>query len=361
MRRVLVSVALFVAAILAMAGSAQGATGWTQPVKVWNGNYSNPSVVVDAHGHVFMAARGDTGIWLLTNKTGRWTRTRLTTDTTQGGQPVTGDDPTLVRDPWDGSLTVVYTRDYCCDTPSGSDVRYVTNRSGAWSAPATIPGVRMAQAVSVRHGVIAVASRTGDFDSTTVAFATNASGHWTRATIGSERIGGPDDPSLALDSHLRPVIAYVTSTMSGVVTIHLATGQTKTGDFKLTKIVTGSVNDPILALDAHDQPHVAYFHWGGITYASRGSSGWSFSRVTDITVNLAELRLDVQGHPRFLFARDNGLWYATKSASGWHEVHLDSRTLLNVPSLALGPGGKAYAAYACGGYSNARVWLTHAL
>src|SRR4051812_3436917 len=192
MRHVTASAVAIAAALLLSVAGIASAGSWSEPKLIWDGPYRSPSAVVDEQGHVFVAARGNSGIWLLTNRSGTWQRTRLTRD--QGD--IHGENPQLARDPWDGSLTVVYTRYTldCC--PSNSDIRFVTNRGGSWSLPATIPGAQAAGSVVVRNGVTAVAARTGIYDESAIAFITNASGHWTRSQIGRLHVGGPQQPSL---------------------------------------------------------------------------------------------------------------------------------------------------------------------
>ena len=342
--------------------------GWTTPVMVWDGNYSEPSVAVDAHGKVHIVARGDTGIWYLTNKSGHWTRTRLTTDYTSGQYTFVGEQPQIAIDPWDGSLTMVYLRSDN-DMPSSSDVRYVTNRSGAWSAPRSIPSphdgdMRSDPSLVVRHGVIAVATTLGGWDFyTTVEFLTNASGHWTSALVGPERTSGPFEPSLALDSHGRPVIAYVTGFGASppVTKLHLARGATKTGRFTTSTVAASNSRSPSLALDAHDQPRLAWRADDGIHYAYRSASGWHVATVMGFGADV-QLRLDPSGHPRILIAAfDAGLWYATKTSSGWHSVRLDPREI-HSGSMAIGAGGRVSVGYPCPKSSvdaNPRVWFTH--
>ena len=99
-------VAAIVAAVVVAAPTA--AAGWSPPVVVSDGNYSQSSMVVDPHGNAHIAARGDTGIWYLTDKSGSWTRTRLTTDHQQGGLPVSASRPAITIDRSNGKLVVAY-------------------------------------------------------------------------------------------------------------------------------------------------------------------------------------------------------------------------------------------------------------
>ncbi len=124
-------IAVFAAALLAvviLSVPASAATGWTAPKLIWDAKYTSSSMVADGQGAVHMAVVGRTGIWYLTNKTGRWTRVRISDR---------GSDPQIALDRSDHSLTVVYEVDdgECC--PGSSELSYVTDRHpdgpGAWS------------------------------------------------------------------------------------------------------------------------------------------------------------------------------------------------------------------------------------
>ena len=56
MRRLFALLAALAAAILLSTSSASAATGWTTLAMVWNGDYNQPSMVVDTHGKVRIVA-----------------------------------------------------------------------------------------------------------------------------------------------------------------------------------------------------------------------------------------------------------------------------------------------------------------
>lgn len=343
-------------AILLSSGAALGAPGWTTPAMIWDGDYSSPSMAVDSHGHVHVAARGDTGIWYLTNKSGHWTRVRLTTDIATSDGNILGEHPQIGRDPSDGSLTVVYLRVDSTSVPSGAELRYVTNRSGAWSPPRSIPatGHMGVPSVVVRHGVIAVASGSGFGDetgTTTVEFITNASGHWTHAFLGPERVNGPEQPSLALDSHGKPRIAYL---QGGLV--RYARGTTTIGSFvKETVYTIDRSVAPSLTLDADGHPRVAF----ASDFAYRDGSGWH----PDALPMLSDVRLTSDGHgkPSLLMAQEsNGLsyWHWASLSGDPTSVVLDTHSVSVLGGIATGPSGRIYVVYQRGG-ANPRIWFSH--
>ena len=161
MRRLL-AILSSVGVALVLCTPVQATSGWSSPAMVWNGDLSQPSMVMDSHGRAYIAARGDTGIWYLTNKTGTWTRTRLTRDGANAYGKVTDSSPHIALDRSDGSLTIVYTRTVPRDYTPEWTMHYVTNRSGHWSSPRDIPG-DWAQSVLVRNGTIAIATPVVDY------------------------------------------------------------------------------------------------------------------------------------------------------------------------------------------------------
>jgi hypothetical protein len=210
---------------------------------VYDGDYVEPSMVIDAHGHAHIAARGDTGIWYLTNKSGSWIRTRLTTDhTNHDGNPVRASGPAIAIDISNGAITLAYSvytyhsgDPYCSGT-----VTFVTRRPSGWSSPHPVPTSHCDHALSlaVRDGKISVAAmRTSSTFPSQVWFDTNASGAWTTQSLPQ-----PNDentqlsyPSLALDSHGRPHIAYLRGSFDTSTLLFYARGTSRKGDFVAEK------------------------------------------------------------------------------------------------------------------------------
>jgi len=339
--------------------------GWTAPVMVWNGDYSQSSMVVDRHGHVHIAARGDSGIWYITNRTGTWTRARLTQDVANTYGKVTDTDPHIALDRSDGSLTVVYTRTTPRDYIPQWTLRYITNRSGGWSSPRDIPGM-WAQSVVVRNGAIAIATPVvvmccvGDFHA--ASFVTNASGHWTTASVGTPTHDSSRTPyalSLALDSQGKPRLVFVKDDR-----VRYARGTTKLGSFVYETVATVNVVDSIatsIALDGQDRPRIAYANGAGTRFASRDASGWQIRSLTGFASEVTDVRLviDGGGHPCLALAMGPaGLGYFTKSGGAWHSQRLDARPVRVLGGLALGPNGRVNVLYQRG-QTTPRLWFTH--
>ena len=365
MHRAVRSLAVAIVLFVLGAAPASAAPGWGPASKVLDRSLSQPSMVVDDEGHEHIAARGETGIWYLTdlNGMGTWSGVRLTRDfTNQHGDRVTASAPRIALDRERGRLVVVYTRTIGMDTPSTTDVRFITfpvapHGLDAISRSRPIPRIPSAASVVMRDGVLAVVGEAGLYDSTTVRFVTNATGRWTTAELGPERVGGPTDPSLALDRDGHAVIAYLTDPPPvGDPVVRLAHATTTSGGFRSTRVAPGAA--PSLVLDSHDRPLLARTHATSTLFARRLADGWHLTPVMPAGA-VVELRLDRQERPHIVAAshgRAPGLWYATRRTGVWQHVRLDARipTVVSV-GIALQrrwTGGPMHVVYQLG----QRVW-----
>ena len=118
-------------------------------------------MAVDAHGFAHVVARGDTGIWYLTNKSGSWTRERLTTDYVQDGYHFRAISPLITIDRSVGKLVAVYqlVSDVDCD-PGCFQFEYITRTGTNWSSPRGIGEImpRGPLSIAARGGDIAIAA-----------------------------------------------------------------------------------------------------------------------------------------------------------------------------------------------------------
>ena len=67
-------------ALLSMAATTAAGSGWASGQSASTGNLYDPSMVEDSKGHEHVVARGDTGVWYITDKSGSFVRTRMTQD-----------------------------------------------------------------------------------------------------------------------------------------------------------------------------------------------------------------------------------------------------------------------------------------
>jgi hypothetical protein len=81
----------------------------------------------------------------------------------------------------------------------------------------------------------------------------------------------------------------------------IATGATKTGAFSSSQVTLGSA--PSLALDAHDRPRIAFSRDDVVHYAMHTALGWQVSAAIAKGVPV-ELRLDGLDHPHVAYLHD---------------------------------------------------------
>lgn len=353
-------ISLLAAAVgLCLVAVPAAATGWSTPVTVFDGDFSQSSLVTDAHGAAHLVARGDTGIWYLTNSHGSWTRTRLTTDHQQHGLPVSASRPTIAIDRSNGKLVVAYalTIDHGGDPSCCTGTRYVTNGGGGWSAPKQIPiNPGSDLSIAAHAGDIAIAVLGGQPPgpgTPTLYFATK-SGGWVghRVSGGGEDNGTIGSPSLALDSLGRPRIAFQRN-----AAMKLAVGTTPSGNFHIEKVASVS-GDPVpsLALDDHDRPMIVWAVASGTFYARRNAGVWYASRVMP---GHMEARLTIDSHGAHVATADgiNGVWYGTGTSSvNWTFHHVVDAKVRRLGGIGVG-AGRVDIAYERG-QDSPRVWFT---
>ena len=226
-------VGLLVVAVLTAA-----ATGWSPPVEIYDGNYSEPSLAVDAHGFAHVVARGDTGIWYLTNKSGAWTRaSALMMDHTQSGIHYRAIAPLITIDRSVGKLVVVYETVATSTEGCYPGVEYITRTGTDWSDPVPHPHQPEQPAVDRRtrrrHRDRRSRPRAAVWTEDPVPSRPDKADGWAlhRVAGGGDYYSHIGAPSLALDSAGRPRIVfqrkdhvkYATgATASGVFTIETA-------------------------------------------------------------------------------------------------------------------------------------------
>lgn len=353
-------ISLLAATVAAMVVAAPAAAaGWSSPVVVFDGNYSQSSMVVDGHGHAHIAARGDTGIWYLTDRHGSWARTRLTTDHQQQGLPVTASRPAITIDRSNGKLVVAYalTIDHGGDPSCCTETRYVTNNGAGWSAPKPIlinPGSDLSVAAHAGDIAIAVLGGQPPGPGTPTLYFASKSGGWSRRGVagGGENNGTIGSPSLALDSLGRPRIAFQ---RNGAM--KFAVASSPSAHFTIEKVasVSGEVT-PSLALDSHDRPMIVWAAASGTFYARRNAGEWYASRVMPGHLE-ARITIDSQGAHVATADGINGVWYgAGTSSANWTFHHVVDTKVRRLGGIGVG-AGRVDIAYERG-QESPRVWFT---
>jgi hypothetical protein len=357
----MVSVLAALIGLLVFVVPTAAATGWSAPIVVYDGNYSEPSLAVDAHGFAHVVARGDTGIWYLTNKSGAWTRARLTTDYTQSGIHYRAIAPLITIDRSVGKLVVVYemVADVDCEgCPPG--VEYITRTGTDWSAARSVSTINPGSPLSIaaRGGDIAIAALGPEWPfgpKTQVLEYLHKADGWAlhRVAGGADYYSHIGAPSLALDSAGRPRIAFQRKDH-----MKYATGATTSDDFTIETVgkVTAFVG-PSLALDPHDQPMIVWAAGKG-THFARRAGVWSNSMVMP---GHYDARLVADGSGAHVISSDgyNGLWYGTGTTSAnWTSQQVVDMHTSGLGGIGVAPNGRVDIAYQRG-HSSPRIWFTH--
>jgi hypothetical protein len=245
----------------------------------------------------------------------------------------------------------------CADGPCTYGVWYVTNRSGAFSAPKRISAAGLsgtsikvyAGAVYIAYGRYTYGPSDGELPSwhDSVYLATNASGSWrsTRVeeygstpslrigTDGKARVAfrsaegwiGYSDvgsgstaylssghrPSLALDAANRPRIAWTGDEFAGSSGTRVAR-RSSTGWSVRTLTARTDSSGPAIAVDATDKTHVLLApDGGGIHYYTDQSGAWVSTALTStlISTGKVSLRIDPANRPVVMFAARSGTSY----------------------------------------------------
>jgi hypothetical protein len=313
-RRLVVAAALSLALIAAGIVPAAALTGWSGPTRIWDGGpYREATLGIDSRGRMHAVARGTSGLWYLTNRSGSWRRVRLTTS------PLDGVDryPSLALDDND-RVHVAFAQHTCvsCREPE-ADVYYLTDRGrpagtfprgATWLAEGDRPSLR------VVNGRRYLAHEEWDWDwygdwVRSVVFRTDATGGWTRATVTTEAGG----PSLRVGSDRRARIAFEDDGGG----IGYAVASTLRGGFSVDWLPTYDSRDikPRLVLDTKDRPHIAWTrdrgaaNGGGSWYAWRTGGSWYGGRFTTTKWDV-QLTTDSRNRPHLaVLATGAGVHY----------------------------------------------------
>jgi hypothetical protein len=354
------SISLLAATVAAVVMAAPtAAAGWTSPVEIYDGNYSEPSLAVDAHGHAHVVARGDTGVWYLTNKSGTWKRTRLTTDHVEYGNLVRSFHPVIAIDRSRGKIVVAYLTFIAdaCVPECLPLITYVHTTGVDWSAPIAVstfyPSSRLS--IAAGNGDIAMAGLGPEWPigpKTQVLEYLHKADGWAphRVAGGADYFSHIGAPSLALDTAGRPRMAFQRKDH-----VKYATGATTSGPFTIETVgrVTAFVV-PSLALDPNDQPMIVWAAGKG-THFARLAGAWSNSMVMPGRYD-ARLVVDDSGTHVVSSDGDNGLWYGTGTTSAnWTSQQVTDLGIDGLGGIGVG-AGRVDIAYELG-QDSPRVWF----
>jgi hypothetical protein len=344
------------ALILVITASSVATTGWSRTTRVIDGTYREVSMDIDSNGKVHAAARGDSGLWYLTNRTGAWTRTRLTYN------PLDAVDqhPSLDVDDA-GRVHVVFSR-YVGPAAGGviEDLYYLSDVTGPagtfpedakFLAPGNRPSLRVVDGVRyLAYGQWAWWDEGGKPTfASVVRYATAASGPWSHALV--ERYAAR--PSLAVASNGHARLAFEDTDDGG---IRYAVAGSVLGNFA-SQWATSNPREaaPRLALDGNDRPHMAWTRngsssaGGGSYYAKQASGTWVGGRFTTVKWDV-QLALDSRNKPQLaVLGPAEGVFFYRLVDGSLKRQTLSAAAIATSVGLRIGGNGKPVVLYTTDG------------
>lgn len=335
-----------VAIIALLAASPVSAgTGWSDPELV-TGLYSPASMVLDGNNKVHAAIAGGPGIAYVTNVTGVWQRTPVTTGPDY--------DPSVAID-GAGDIWIAYERHaegpgqpyepraiHVAFKPAGGTT-WTSGKIVGTIARDSSPSIRVRAgrlyvAFSRHHSGIWYATRRTDAASWTVSQAVSD----TR--IDNRLDFGETPTSLAVTSDGRPSIAYPrlgTGSRPQYIGIRLLR-RTADGTWRTTMLATGPDYRPKLQVDDDDELHLLFGCRSRLWYlTTRGHvSGFGTPhKLDDIYTSEANLAIDHLGKAHVATQGGFGLMYYTNEGGRWALTEITDEWD-SEPDIAVGTDGK---------------------
>ena len=289
--------AVILGAALGVAPAAAVPPGWTAPVRIFAG-HAGPAhaMAVDVAGFVHIATEGSgstSGIWYLTNSSGHWQTTRVTT----------ADDhaPSIAVD--DIGVHIAFTR----HDAAAAGTWTATNGSGDWVVTERHPGADGAPSLDVHAGIehVAVASAA---HALLHLFGAWDSASWTTETVDSSCCGSR--PSLRLTSGGAVRIAYADGTPAHPSALKLAS---RGGSWSSKTVDGHRSSSPSLVLDDADHPDIVYLRAGaGTWYANKTTGPWGLRQLSTTASGAPDIAAH-SGSVAFIYGAHGKLTYATMS------------------------------------------------
>jgi hypothetical protein len=269
MRRLLAPIAALAALLLVAGPAAAVAPGWTHPLQVFAERFGPAhSMVLDAAGKVHIAVEGPLtgGIWYITNATGSWTTTQVTTQVDV--------EPSISLA--GGFVYIAFVRQDP-GTFQPKSLWTVTNATGPWVATKRHTGKDHNPSLVVSGGTYSLAFWTKGAGGG-LKYLTNAGGPWSLSTIDVTccAVGGP---SLRLTAGGLARVAYPDGSTSSGTGLNLAK-RSAGGVWSVDTVDFHSSQWPRLVINGDAKLVVVYLRKGVGTYVAAQSAGtWGQSLV----------------------------------------------------------------------------------
>lgn len=353
---------LALTATLVLCGTAPvSAAGWTAPQQLTTVRASSwtdaPSIAIRA-GKLSIAVTTDAGIFLLTDSSGAWGRSRVTTH--HGGEPSLAVDR-------QGRHHIAFVTFY--------GIFYATDRSGSWIV------TRVHRATT---------SMQYDWEDSQPSLALTPAGEPVIAFVSTDRIllahhtaagwsarrvsGGASDgetPCIAVRGSRTYLVYRRGSDNQLTTTLRLLEIEGGTVVRRSTVTDNEHALNPVIAVDATGGLHVAFAHWGkGLWYGRRDAAGtWTIRRIAPRVAY--EFRPSIamvgSGHVAIVAERGHALagaaggsgeiLFRTNASGDWTGRLLTHGTRDHAPAIAADGHGSLSVVF-LHGKSLPTVWLT---
>jgi hypothetical protein len=339
---------MFLSLVTASTGLA--GADFSAPVRIPTGSYYEIDATADNDGDVHAVARGNTGLWYITDSSGTWTRERLTTFPPDH----TDRDPSIAVDSADNAY-IVYESRWCDDcAPGGNDgIAMLTNASGDFPDTPTMISNQSSvdPSIAVRSGNLYISYARCDclpFQPTAPVFLwTDASGSPTRTKIRDHGT----NTSLFVNGAGKPRVAFQDAG------IRYAVASTMIGGWTVTKIPGTNASDVRPDLDvAGQEPWIAYTGDDGTWLAFRVCcpGAWTSEPITaargmtDLIVSPAHHYVALDRSSGGVFVKDSDYSDKISSAATARDVAITARS-----------GGEVVVLFSVGSGIPQGVYVSH--
>jgi hypothetical protein len=241
-------------------------------------SFYDPSIAVDAAGHVYLAFGFDNGTYGLstrygTNAGGAWAFEIIHSNQDESSPAIAVDSRGLVH------LIFYWSRDYTCYCVH---LEYATNSEGAWtnSTVLNVPDTMVGQAgLALDSQGNAIIGVSRSIEAGGVAIVTNAAGAWRTQTLGDLAEPGREGMAIAVDAgdHIHLVYPVIVPDGSGNATGRLHYATNAQGAWSITELPweTDRFTTVSLMLDSANRAHIAFSDRdGGLVYAGGSPGNW---------------------------------------------------------------------------------------
>jgi hypothetical protein len=343
---------------------------WSVPTRILAGRFDSVSIAVDSADHLHIAAtESSKGLYYLTDRSGSWHTKRLleeVPDTQHHGSLHVWEGASITLDEQD-RVHIVVTRSSCNDCAPGNydGVFYLTDKGRARGtfpsaatqiAPAGMFEPTIKESAGRLYVTYAKCACIPEQPLGAAWLATRTTGAWTRTKIASHA----DAPSLRVADTGFAVVAF-----NGPSSIQLAEAHSVTGDFTVSTVPGTTINDyqPSLALDSHNAPRIAWIRYTsgaagrGVRYITRGGSTWAASReIVHGAADVVGLSLDGGDNPHFVVGA-TGVREARLVGNQVVTDTIDSNVNVTAAAIRAPASGHTVIAYAAYAHDPAGIYV----